>query len=181
MVSMEVNKATIWYSNLVRNERIRILDADGLFTGEYGPKYTAPQPVTVALSESIGLNNLTAQGVADLKPYGVFTNYTHRMITEDMNCPINEESIIWHERDPGDNPYDVPYNFKVVRASKTLNYKMYYLRQVLLQGEGDPGWPTGETGETGMTGETGATGETGETGVTGETGMTGETGATGET
>lgn len=163
MVSMEINKSTIWYSNLIRGERIKILDRDGLFTGEYGPKYTKPEPISVALSESIGLNNLTAQGVAELKPYGVFTNYTHRMITEDMDCPINEESIVWHDRDPGDNPYDVPYNFKVVRASKTLNYKMYYLRQILTQGEGNPGWPTETTDEPEVPGDSGD-GGTGDTG-----------------
>jgi len=136
LVPMAINETTIWYSNLVRGEKVPILDEHGLKTGDFMMKYTDPVPIDVALSESIGLNNLTAQGVAELRSYGVTTNYTHRMITDDMDCPIDEESIIWHERDPGDNPYDVPYNFKVVRASKTLNYKMYYLRLVDTDGEG---------------------------------------------
>lgn len=136
MVSMEINKTTIWYSNLVKGEKEWVLDQHGLKTGAKVPKYTTPQPLRVALSESIGLNNLTAKGVAELRSYGVTTNYTHRMITEDMECPIDEESIIWHDVVPGDNPYDVPYNFKIVRVSKTLNYKMYYLRQVDVGGEG---------------------------------------------
>ena len=136
MVSMEINKSTIWYSNLIPGETVQILDRHGLMTGSTAPKYTTPTAIRVSLSESIGLNNLTAQGVAELKAYGVATNYTHRMITEDMNCPIDEQSIIWHERDPGDNPYDVPYNFRVIRATKTLNYKMYYLRQVQTDGSG---------------------------------------------
>lgn len=137
MVSMEINKSTIWYSNLVHGGNVPVRDSNGLLTGSVKQTYTTPTPVRVALSESIGLNNLTAQGVAELRSYGVTTNYTHRMITEDMDCPINEESIIWHDRDPGDNPYDVPYNFRVVRVSKTLNYKMYYLRQVYVSGDGD--------------------------------------------
>lgn len=136
MVSMEINKSTIWYSNLVKGESVPILDEHGLKTGDYMPKYTEPTAIRVALSESIGLNNLTAQGIAELRSYGITTNYTHRMITEDMECPINEESIIWHDNDPGDNPYDVPYDFRVIRHSKTLNYKMYYLRQVKVDGEG---------------------------------------------
>lgn len=138
MVSMEINKTTIWYSNVIKGENVPVLDKHGLMTGERVPKYTTPTPIRVALSESIGLNNLTAQGVAELRAYGITTNYTHRMITEDMNCPINEESIVWHERDPGDDPYATPYNFRIVRVSKTLNYKMYYLRQVDVDGEGDP-------------------------------------------
>lgn len=138
MVSMEINKTTIWYSNVIKGETVPVLDKHGLMTGERVPKYTKPTPIRVALSESIGLNNLTAQGVAELRAYGVTTNYTHRMITEDMDCPINEESIVWHERDPGDDPYATPYNFRIVRVSKTLNYKMYYLRQVDVDGEGDP-------------------------------------------
>lgn len=138
MVSMEINKTTIWYSNVIKGETVPVMDKHGLMTGERVPKYTKPKPIRVALSESIGLNNLTAQGVAELRAYGITTNYTHRMITEDMDCPINEESIVWHERDPGDDPYATPYNFRIVRVSKTLNYKMYYLRQVDVDGEGDP-------------------------------------------
>ena len=136
MVSMEINKSTIWYSNLVKGETEQIRDRHGLMTGGTQQKYTAPTPIRVALSESIGLNNLTAQGVAELRSYGITTNYTHRMITEDMDCPINEEAIIWYTEDPGDNPYDVPYEFRVIRVSKTLNYKMYYLRQVDVSGRG---------------------------------------------
>ena len=136
MVSMEINKTTFWYSNLIKGENEPVLDEHGLMTGELRPSYTAPKPLRAALSESIGLNNLTAQGVAELRAYGITTNYTHRMITEDMNCPLDEESIIWYDVDPGDDPYTVPYNFRVIRVSKTLNYKMYYMRQVDVDGEG---------------------------------------------
>lgn len=136
MVSMEINKTTIWYSNVIKGETVPVRDKHGNLTGEKVPRYTEPKAIRVALSESIGLNNLTAQGVAELRAYGITTNYTHRMITEDMNCPINDESIVWHETNPGDNPYDTPFNFRIVRISKTLNYKMYYLRQVDTDGEG---------------------------------------------
>lgn len=136
MVSMEINKSTIWYSNLLKGQTEQILNKHGLMTGDTRQKYTVPKAIRVALSESIGLNNLTAQGVAELRSYGITTNYTHRMITEDMDCPIDEESILWYENDPGDNPYDVPYEFRVIRVSKTLNYKMYYLRQLSVSGKG---------------------------------------------
>ena len=139
MVSMEINKTRIWYSNLIHGESEPVLDEHGLMTGDFVQRYTTPVPLRAALSESIGLNNLSAQGIAELDPYGITTNYTHRMVVEDMNCPLDEESIVWHDRDPGDNPYDVPYNFRVIRASKTLNYKMYYLRQVNTSGSGSNG------------------------------------------
>lgn len=130
MVSMEINKTSIWYSNPIKGETEAVLDENGLMTGEYVPTYTAPASIRAALSESIGLNNLTAQGVAELKNYGIVTNYTHRMITEDMNCPVTEESILWYGIDPGPKATDVPYNFRVIRVSRTLNYKTYYLRQI---------------------------------------------------
>lgn len=136
MVSMEINKTTIWYSNLIHGESVPVTDSNGLMTGDYQLAYTNPVALRAALSESIGLNNLSAQGIAELEPYGITTNYTHRLITEDMNCPLDEESIVWHDHDPGDNPYDVPYEFRVIRASSTLNYKMYYLRQVNTSGNG---------------------------------------------
>lgn len=130
MVSMEINKATVWYSNPIDGGTVPVVDENGLMTGEYVPAYTDPVSIRAALSESIGLNNLTAQGVAELKNYGIATNYTHRMITEDMDCPVTEESILWYGIEPGTRATDVPYNFRVVRVSKTLNYKTYYLRQV---------------------------------------------------
>lgn len=130
MVSMEINKDVIWYSTLLKGEKEPVLDRHGLMTGEYRQRYSEPVSLRVALSENIGLNSLTAQGVAELRAYGVTTNYTHRLITEDLNCPIDEESILWHDHDPGSDAYTVPYEFKVIRVSKALNYKMYYLRQV---------------------------------------------------
>lgn len=140
MKTLKRNQTVIWYA-LPTGNRTPILDGNGLMTGNTRIEYTAPQRMEVSLSESIGLNNLSAQGVADPNPYGLTTNYTHRMVTEDMDCPITEETLIWHNRDPGNDAYSVPHNFKVIRIGRSVNFKNYYLRQVYVNAPEAGGTP----------------------------------------
>lgn len=148
MKTLHRNKKTIWYANPIgKGEPVR--DENGLLTGDVAISYGKPKMMKISFSESIGLNNLPAQGVADIHDYGITTNYTHRMVTENMNCPIREDSIIWHGIKPGADAYEVPHNFKVIRVGEGLTQKMYYLRKVDV-GHVAPYVPpvTGETGDT---------------------------------
>ena len=84
--------------------------------------------MSVAISS--GANNLGSQGMAELERFGIITGYTHRAVTDDMACPMNEESLVWYKIEPvqGGNP--VPHNFKVVRKAQSLNHLIYYLKEV---------------------------------------------------
>lgn len=81
------------------------------------------------MSVSSGANNLGSQGMAELNPYGITSAYTHRLTTDDMNCDITEESIVWFRKTPGETATDVPHNFKVVRVSRSDNHITYYIKE----------------------------------------------------
>ena len=88
--------------------------------------YSTPVKTRMSMSISSGANNLGSQGMVTLDPYGITTAYTHRMVTHDMNCLINEESLIWI----GKTPTDGAHNFKVVRVARSLNHIIYYVKEV---------------------------------------------------
>ena len=141
---LERNKKPLWFAN--RTGERYIEDSNGLKTGETEQTYGTPVKLTASISISSGANNLGSQGIAELASYGIITGYTHNAVTEDMNCPMDEEAIVWYDREPtktvlitktvnGENVTEekvvnVPYNFRVVRKATSLNHLIYYLKEV---------------------------------------------------
>jgi hypothetical protein len=113
------------------SEEVR--DENGLLTGETRILYSEPVKTRMSMSISSGANNLGSQGMVVLDPFGITTAYTHRLVTEDMDCPINEESLIWIDKTPTEGAH----NFKIVRVAKSLNHIIYYAKEVDVSGEAD--------------------------------------------
>ena len=105
------------------------VDENGDLTGSPDTTYSTPVKLKMSMSISSGANNLGSQGMALLKAFGITTAYTHRMVTDDLKCPVNEESRIWYGIDPGTPENPVPHNFQVVRKAKSLNHLIYYLKE----------------------------------------------------
>ena len=140
----ERNKQDLWFAN--RLSESMVTDSNGLRTGEKIQSYGEPQKIRVSVSVSSGANNLGSQGMAELTPYGIATGYTHNAVTEDLDCPMNEEAIVWYGREPTqtvsvteevngelvteEQVVEVPYNFRVVRKAESLNHLIYYLKEV---------------------------------------------------
>lgn len=138
------NKQSLWYAN--PDSSTWVTDSNGLKTGEKTITYGTAQEVYMSISASSGANNLGSQGMAELYPYGIATGYTHRATTEDMNCGMTEESIIWYGISPTETvvtqqtvngktvdvatEVPVPHNFKVIRKETSLNHITYYLKEV---------------------------------------------------
>ena len=131
MHTMNRNRVELWYALRTGEEEVR--DENGLLTGEHRMIYSEPVKTRMSMAISSGANNLGSQGMAELDPYGITTAYTHRMVTHDMSCPINEESLIWIRKTPADGEH----NFKVVRAARSLNHIIYYVKEVDVRGEND--------------------------------------------
>ena len=141
---LERNKSDLWYAN--RSGESMVTDANNLKTGEKTQTYGTPVKIRVSVSMSSGANNLGSQGMADLTPYGIMHGYTHNAITEDLNCGMDEEAIVWYGREPTqtvritkvvngelvteEKVIDIPYNFRVVRKAESLNHLIYYLKEV---------------------------------------------------
>lgn len=138
------NKTELWYANPTGHTWV--VDSNGLKTGEKTTTYSTPASLQMSVAMSSGANNLGSQGMAELQRYGITTGYTHRATTEDMNCPMTEESIVWYgilptrtiqtqqmvngEMKTVETTEPVPHNFKIVRKSKSLNHLVYYLKEV---------------------------------------------------
>ena len=128
----ERNKKDLWYA--LRVSSAHIVDANGLTTAEKEQTYGTPVKVRMSMAISSGANNLGSQGIAELEPYGIVTGYTARAVTEDLNCPMDEESRIWYGIEPtkvvNGVTVSVPHNYKVVRKATSLNHLIYYLKEV---------------------------------------------------
>ena len=126
------NKQDIWYAN--RTGETDVVDSNGLKTGEKEQTYGDPVKCRMSMAISSGANNLGSQGMVTLDPYGITTAYTHKAITEDMSCGMNEESHVWYGIEPtkevSGQTVAVPHNFKVVRKAKSLNHLIFYLKEV---------------------------------------------------
>ena len=138
------NKQTLWFAN--PSESAYVVDDNGLKTGEKTITYGTPKSARMSIAISSGANNLGSQGMAELERYGIVTGYTHRATTEDLNCEMGEESIVWfgvpHERTVQSQQLVngemktvettelLPFNFKIVRKAKSLNHLIYYLKEV---------------------------------------------------
>lgn len=122
------NKQTLWFANPSGSEWK--VDSNGLKTGEKQISYGTPQSARMSVAISSGANNLGSQGMAELERFGIVTGYTHRATTEDMNCEMGEESIIWFGIPHEHEGEILPFNFKVVRKARSLNHLIFYLKEV---------------------------------------------------
>ena len=138
------NKQYLWYAN--PTGVTYKTDTNGLKTGEKEVSYGNPTQVRMSMALSSGANNLGSQGMAELQRYGITTGYTHRAVTDDMDCPMNEESLVWYNISPTktvtvtktvngqtvteEQEVAVPHNFKVVRKAVSLNHVIFYLKEV---------------------------------------------------
>ena len=153
---LERNKKDLWYANRLSSSFV--VDSNGLKTGEKEQVYGEPVKTRMSMAIFSGANNLGSQGIATLEPYGIVTGYTARAVTEDLNCPMEEQSRVWYGIEPtriesrtvtqtvtetidGEEvthevtttqevEVPVPYNYTVVRKAKSLNHLIYYLKEV---------------------------------------------------
>ena len=132
---LERNKQDLYFANPTSVEYAT--DINGFKTGEKVIHYGEPVKTRMSMAISSGANNLGSQGIATVEPYGIVTGYTHRAVTEDLNCPMGETSRVWFGILPTKEEegviVEVPHNFEVVRKARSLNHLIYYLKEVDVQ------------------------------------------------
>ena len=117
---LERNKQDIWYAN--PTGFVYAEDSNGFKTGEKTISYETPVKTRMSMD-------------------GISTGYTHRAVTEDLNCSMGEESRVWFGIEPTrivivdgkETEIPVSHNFEVVRKAKSLNHLIYYLKEVDVQ------------------------------------------------
>lgn len=116
MKLLKRNKKTEIYYALYQGE-VDCVDEDGFMTGEKTVTYSEPKKMKVNASPSTGATSV--------EQFGTLTDYDKVLMTDDMNCPIDENSIIWLETQPSEE-----HNYKVKKIAKSLNSIAYAVKKV---------------------------------------------------
>lgn len=139
MRNLRRNGRLIWYAK--QEEFRELLDKEGNRTGQY--KSVWPD------QEEIHLYVSPAGGDAGSTLFGQELRYDRVMSTAWARCPIDEQTVLWIDADPVDDPYD----YVVVKRAVWKNSAVYAIRRVDVHdanfsapdnGGNQPGDPAGE-------------------------------------
>lgn len=115
MRDLRRNQRTLYYAQYIGETDI--LDANGNLTGESEPTYGNIEMLRVNISASAGTEAIDA--------FGGFNNYTRTITVTDVNCPLNEDSIVWFGIEPTG-----AHNYIVTRKADSKNGLLYALLEV---------------------------------------------------
>lgn len=114
--------------NLARNEskvffkqylgKKEVVDVNGYKTGSFAPQYGELQSAYMTVSSN--------RGSAETEMFGSMEAYDRTMITADIHCPINEESILWLD---GVDTKEA-HNYVVTKRAPWKNSIAYAVRKV---------------------------------------------------
>lgn len=119
MRELERNKQLIYYA--LFQGYTDTVDTSGYKTGEKTKTYSEPV--------SLRINVSPARGNADRDIFGINLEYSRSMTTADLNCPIQEDTVLWIDKESTDPP-----NYVVIRKAVGLNDIVYAIREVTLSG-----------------------------------------------
>ena len=108
------NKSAFYYS--LYQGKAEIYDDNGYPTGEYGVSYADPVKMLANVSQATGNTNL--------EQFGNSLDYDKVIVTADMNCPIDENTILFIDKAPtldDDNNYIFDYDYVVKKVAKSIN------------------------------------------------------------
>lgn len=102
--------------------RVALKDADGYETGEYGVGYAEPVKLMCSVSP--------ATGYAQVEMFGNLESYDKVLITDDMDCPIDENTVLFIDKEPEFKDGKPTYDYTVRRVAKSLNAISYAVSKV---------------------------------------------------
>jgi hypothetical protein len=121
MQTLARNRQTVWYALLT--SKTELTDEYGNKTGQYELSYS--DPVKTAM------NVRWDTGAVQLEGYGLNADGQRRMVTCDMNCPIDESTILWIGIEPEKDGKAVPNNYVVAGVpERSLNQIAYTIQEV---------------------------------------------------
>ena len=121
MRTLKRNKQKVWY--VLYQGKEEILTTNGLRTGNWKVSYSEPS--------FLYANIAPATGNAETEPFGANINYSHIMIVQGTDCPIDENSLLYvGDHDPEYWGDEMDKVMLVVRVAKSLNHTRYALREV---------------------------------------------------
>ena len=115
------NKSSYWYLLYDKKEPVR--DEDGNETGDSRVVYKA----AVQRRDNVS----AATGSAQVEQFGNFISYDKVIVTDDLSCPIDENTVLFVDKEPEYDADDNPlYDYIVRRVAKSLNSISYAISKV---------------------------------------------------
>ena len=105
--TLERNKQVVYYALFDGKEPV--IDEYGNQTGEYEILYTPPTLLKINVS--------AARGEYSTRQFGDTEKYDKVLMTDDLNVPITETSILWIDSLDTEKPHD----YIVKKVAKSLN------------------------------------------------------------
>lgn len=132
MHTLSRNKRKFWYA--LYTGKTATVDANGDATGEYEITYGTPVQINAYVSPKRGSTINAA--------YGVEHNYDRKIITDNMNCPIDEQTAIWIDTEPtrtvtiqGQTVVQhIPHDYIVKSVSKGFNEIVITVNAAYIEG-----------------------------------------------
>lgn len=121
MRMMERNKRKFWY--LLYDHKEPIVDEDGNESGESRVIYKEAVPFRANVS--------AATGAVQVEQFGNLTGYDKVIVTGDMSCPIDENTVLFVDKEPEyDEDGNPLYDYIVKRVARSLNVVAVALAKV---------------------------------------------------
>lgn len=117
MKGLKRNKVAFYYA--LYEGLKEVTDDDGNYTGEQTETYKEPVKMKASVSSGTGSSSIEI--------FGNYADYDKTLITDDITCPIDENTILWLD---GTSPEDSKYNYIVKRVAKSLNNISYAISKV---------------------------------------------------
>lgn len=121
MKILERNKTALWY---------QLFDRKDVVEDEYGNETGGSKPV-YKTAVKLRANISSATGSAQIEQFGNFAGYDKVIATDDMSCPIDENSVLFIDKLPEYSEDGTPlYDYVVKRVAKSLNVIAYAVSKV---------------------------------------------------
>lgn len=121
MKTLKRNQTSFWYLLYDRKEPIK--DEYGNESGETKVVYQA----AVAAQANIS----AATGSAQVEQFGNYAGYDKVIVTDDLSCPIDENSVLFIDKEPEYDEDGTPlYDYIVKRVARSLNSVSYAVSKV---------------------------------------------------
>lgn len=121
MKTLKRNQVSLWY--LLYDHKEPVKDEDGNETGESQVFYKT----AVQMSANVS----AATGTAQVEQFGNLAGYDKVIVTDDLTCPIDENTVLFLDKEPEYDEDGLPlYDYLVKRVAKSLNSISYAVSKV---------------------------------------------------
>lgn len=121
MKCLERNKSDFFY--LLFDKKEPVIDGNGRKTGEYRVVYKSPVKYRASIS--------AAKGEASTEQFGSDLKYDKVIVTDDIDCPMDENSVLFVDKKPEfDSDGNPIFDYIVKKVARSLNFASYAISKV---------------------------------------------------